>query len=136
MSFALTFSWRRFVLAMGDRDCANKNESAVFAFGVPAKNFAHQMLPPELSLGLPSVTDSRFVSSYRPRSWFGYDKTHEAHSACARHYARLLFGSRRQPFVIASNNFDQRNGALRSFCAAANRRSRCPLLVKSDAFDA
>jgi hypothetical protein len=49
MSFALTFSWRRFVLAIGDRDCANKNESAVFAFGVPAKNFAHQM-PAHFSL--------------------------------------------------------------------------------------
>src|SRR5262245_13292415 len=49
MSFALTFSWRRFFLAMRDRDCANKNKSAIFSFGVPTKNFAHEMLPPELS---------------------------------------------------------------------------------------
>ena len=48
MSFALTFSWRRFVLAMWNRDCPNKNKNAIFAFGVPTKNFAHEMLPPEL----------------------------------------------------------------------------------------
>jgi hypothetical protein len=60
MSFALTFSWRRFVLAMGDRDCANKNKSAVFAFGVPAKNFAHQVLPLELSLGLTMCSSEQF----------------------------------------------------------------------------
>jgi len=34
---------------MRDKDCANKNKSAIFGFGVPTKNFAQEMLPPELS---------------------------------------------------------------------------------------
>jgi len=46
MSFVLTFPWGGFVLAMRDRDRANKNEIAVLAFGVTTKDIPHDMLLP------------------------------------------------------------------------------------------
>jgi len=44
MPFVLTFPWRAFVLAMRDRDRANKNEIAIFVFSVATKGFPHDML--------------------------------------------------------------------------------------------
>jgi hypothetical protein len=44
MPFVLTFPWRRFVLAMRDRHRADKNEIAVFGFGVTTKDRRHEML--------------------------------------------------------------------------------------------
>jgi hypothetical protein len=41
MSFNLTFPWVRFVLAMRDRDRADKSEIAVFIFSVTAKDRSH-----------------------------------------------------------------------------------------------
>jgi hypothetical protein len=49
MSFVPTFPWGRLVLAVGYRDCSDKNEIAVFVFSVTAKDFPHEMLPLELS---------------------------------------------------------------------------------------
>jgi hypothetical protein len=44
MYFFLTFPWRGFVLAVRDRDRANKNEIASFVFSVTAKDFSHGVL--------------------------------------------------------------------------------------------
>ena len=44
MPFVLTFPWRRFVLAMGDRHRADQNEIAFFVFGITAKDFSHGVL--------------------------------------------------------------------------------------------
>jgi hypothetical protein len=49
MSFVPPFPWGRLVLAVGYRDCFDKNEIAVFVFSVTAKDFPHEMLPLELS---------------------------------------------------------------------------------------
>jgi hypothetical protein len=54
MSFVLTLPWRSFVLAMRNRDRANKNEIAVFVFSVTTKDFPHDML-------LPGLTGSTFT---------------------------------------------------------------------------
>src|SRR5262249_38674468 len=40
-SFGLTFPWARFVLAMRDRDRANKNEVAISVFCVATKDLSH-----------------------------------------------------------------------------------------------
>jgi hypothetical protein len=47
MPFVLTFPWRRFILAMRDRHCADQNEIASFVFGVTAKDLSHGVLPDE-----------------------------------------------------------------------------------------
>jgi hypothetical protein len=44
VSFVFTFSRRRFILAMGDRNRANKNKIAILVFSVTTKNFPHDML--------------------------------------------------------------------------------------------
>jgi len=49
MSFVPAFPWRLFVLAVGNRDRANKNEIAIIVLGVTTKDLSHDMLPPELS---------------------------------------------------------------------------------------
>jgi hypothetical protein len=45
MSFALTFPWRGFVLAVRDGNRPNKNEIATSVFGVTAKDFSHGHAP-------------------------------------------------------------------------------------------
>jgi hypothetical protein len=47
MSPILPFSWRALVLAMRNRDRANKNEIAAFVLGVTTKNFSH-VVPPNV----------------------------------------------------------------------------------------
>ena len=44
MSFILASSRRAFILAMGDRDRANKNEIEIFVFSVTSNDFPHDML--------------------------------------------------------------------------------------------
>ena len=44
MSFVLTLPRGAFVLAVRDRNRANKNKIAVFAFGVATKDFSHDLL--------------------------------------------------------------------------------------------
>jgi hypothetical protein len=41
ISFGLTFPWARFVLAMRDRDRADKNEIAISVFSVATKDLSH-----------------------------------------------------------------------------------------------
>jgi len=41
ISFGLTFPWARFVLAMRDRDRANKKEIAISVFSVATKDLCH-----------------------------------------------------------------------------------------------
>jgi hypothetical protein len=44
MSFLSAGSWRRLVLAKRERHRANKNQIAIFVFGVTAKDFPHGVL--------------------------------------------------------------------------------------------
>jgi hypothetical protein len=44
MSFILASNWRAFILAMRDRDRANKNEIEIFVFSVTSNDFPHDML--------------------------------------------------------------------------------------------
>ena len=44
MSSVPTLRWRAFGLAMRNRNHANKNKIAVFAFSVATKDFPHDML--------------------------------------------------------------------------------------------
>ena len=44
MSFVLTLPRRAFVLAMRDRNRANKNKIAIFAFSVATKDSSHDLL--------------------------------------------------------------------------------------------
>ena len=44
ISFILASSRRAFILAMRDRDRANKNEIEIFVFGVTSNDFPHHML--------------------------------------------------------------------------------------------
>ena len=45
MSFVLTLSGGAFVLAMRDRNCADKNKVAIFVFSVATNDFPHNVLP-------------------------------------------------------------------------------------------
>ena len=44
ISFILASNWRAFILAMRDRDRANKNEIEIFVFSVTSNDFSHDML--------------------------------------------------------------------------------------------
>jgi hypothetical protein len=44
MSFILASNWRAFILAMRDRDRANKSEIEIFVFSVTLNDFPHDML--------------------------------------------------------------------------------------------
>ena len=44
ISFILASNWRAFILAMRDRDRANKNEIEIFVFSVTSNDFPHDML--------------------------------------------------------------------------------------------
>jgi hypothetical protein len=44
ISFILASNWRAFILAMRDRDRANKNETEIFVFSVTSNDFPHDML--------------------------------------------------------------------------------------------
>ena len=44
ISFILASNWRAFILAMWDRDRANKNEIEIFDFSVTSNDFPHDML--------------------------------------------------------------------------------------------
>src|SRR5215469_5868548 len=44
ISFILASCWRAFILAMRDRDRANKNEIEIFVFSVTSNDFPHDML--------------------------------------------------------------------------------------------
>ena len=46
MSFVPAFPWRFFVLAVGNRDRANKNEIAIIVFGVTTKDLSLQIAAP------------------------------------------------------------------------------------------
>jgi hypothetical protein len=65
MPFVPTFSWRTFVLAIGDGHRANKNDVAIFVFGVTTKDFPHAMLLCGLKIGLDS--------GQQAKSWYASD---------------------------------------------------------------
>src|SRR5215471_3513450 len=44
ISFILASNWSAFILAMRDRDRANKNEIEIFVFSVTSNDFPHDML--------------------------------------------------------------------------------------------
>ena len=44
MSFILASNWRAFILAMRDKDRANKNKIEIFVFSVTSNDFPHHML--------------------------------------------------------------------------------------------
>ena len=44
MSFILASNWRAFILAMRDRDRANKNVIEIFVFSVTSNDFPHDVL--------------------------------------------------------------------------------------------
>src|SRR5215813_3095792 len=44
ISFILASNWRAFILAMRDRDRANKNVIEIFVFSVTSNDFPHDML--------------------------------------------------------------------------------------------
>jgi hypothetical protein len=44
ISFILASDWRAFILAMRDRDRANKNDIEIFVFSVTSNDFPHDML--------------------------------------------------------------------------------------------
>ena len=50
ISFILASNWRAFILAMRDRDRANKNEIEIFVFSVTSNDVPHDMLLLILSL--------------------------------------------------------------------------------------
>ena len=43
ISFILASNWRAFILAMRDKDRANKNEIEIFVFSVTSNDFPHDM---------------------------------------------------------------------------------------------
>src|SRR6516225_2774925 len=61
ISFILASNWRAFILAMRDRDRANKNEIETFVFSVTLNEFPHDMLLLIFSLktALPSAVRVR-----------------------------------------------------------------------------
>ena len=44
ISFILASNWRAFILAMRDKDRANRNEIEIFVFSVTSNDFPHDML--------------------------------------------------------------------------------------------
>jgi hypothetical protein len=49
MSFVFTLPWARFVLTVGDRDRANKNEVTISVSSVATKDLSHNVLPTNLN---------------------------------------------------------------------------------------
>jgi hypothetical protein len=65
MSFILASNWRGFILAMRDRDRANKNEIEIFVFSVTSNDFPHDVLLLIFSLKIGAAIRNR------GRSWMG-----------------------------------------------------------------
>jgi hypothetical protein len=69
ISFILASNWRAFILAMRDRDRANKNEIEIFVFSVTSNDFPHDMLlnpkaPPIITPIARSTTLPRAVRTF------------------------------------------------------------------------
>jgi len=65
ISFILASNWRAFILAMRDRDRANKNEIETFVFSVTLNDFPHDMLL--LERGCRAVRMPHVAMSFREK---------------------------------------------------------------------